>query len=212
MSYPFSRHSVCSPRASSARFADYLTYRIDNKVKIEKPGQAAISGTKAWSTVKGWCWDLTSLGKHKASPRMSQEDLAVFTESLRQHAQQLKIRYKLRPKPVKAIRLGRSEIKLMITTAFDFPESWDVALQDALLVLTFSYIGCRPGSVLPTALYTYFVPWKNISAKPIYRPGTGQDAGKMVLDGYWVIVRLDTFKGYQYLQSLDLEYVQVSPF
>jgi hypothetical protein len=62
--------------------------------------------------------------ENKATPAMNIQEYTTFTESLRQYAQSLKTRCKLKPKPVKAILLGRSEVKLMISAAFSFPKSW----------------------------------------------------------------------------------------
>lgn len=40
----------------------------------------------------------------------------------------------------------------------------------------------------------------------VYVKGTGQDVGKNVLYGFFVWVTIDTFKGYQYLQSMSIAY------
>jgi hypothetical protein len=55
--------------------------------------------------------------------------------------------------------------------------------------------------------YMYVLPWKNITVKPFYRRRVGENEGKMVLDGFWVVVKLDTFRGFQYLQSVAIEQV-----
>jgi hypothetical protein len=55
-------------------------------------------------------------------------------------------------------------------------------------------------------MYGYFLPWKNITIKTLYVDDIGNGHGDMILYGFFVWINIDTFKGYQYLQSLSIDY------
>ncbi|KAJ9103758.1 hypothetical protein QFC21_002220 [Naganishia friedmannii] len=204
-----SKHDVGKEMAKEGiytRMRAYMTYRVDNGRKVQPVGEAEKIVHMNWNTLTQLRWDLVGLVTHKAAPAFTTEARREVIEELCVLSNHLKMKYGLHSQTSRAIPLGRPELLLMIKSCYDYPASWEVALQETTLFLMFWYTSVRPGSLLPTKTYKHHLTWKDIEVKPIYLNGVGADKGHLVLYGFSVNITIDTFKGYQYLQGMNLVY------
>lgn len=130
----------------------------------------------------------------------------MFVDHMLVQSQGLKSRHGLKSTVSKAVHIGRGEVLLAVRSCLQDVINWELALQEVALLLVFWYVGNRPGSLLPSKIYAYFLPWKNITIKPVYVDDFGNGEGDKIFYGFFVWIRIDTFKGFQYHQSLGLDY------
>lgn len=182
-----------------------MVYRVDNARNVGTVEQP-IKKHMAYSSLQRIRWDLTAIAVHKSVPSLSLPEKHLVTEELRVLTQYLKQKYELDSVMRKAVSIGRTETMIAVKHCLEDPNDFEAAIQEVVLLLVHWYIGARPGSILPTKVYNYYLPWKNILLRPIYVPGQGPDTGKMSLYGFFAVITLDTFKGFQYLQSLEISY------
>lgn len=186
---------------------NYMTNCVERERSVRQPDGSTRVVRIAPRTLMTLRWDLRKVAVHKAVPPMTAQERAILEQQLQSHGAYLETAYQLKNPTRKQAILGKLELKLMIESLLDEPNSWDVATQSVLLHLVFFHTGCREGSILVTKTYKSFLKWKDSKVEPIYVPGMEEDGEEndMVLYGFTVTITLDTFKGYQYLKSLEVE-------
>lgn len=194
------------PRLCLERIIQYMIYRVEARREVQTVDGKENTLRLSWGTLTQIRWDLFSILSHKASPPLSSEEMAAAGKKLRSTADHLKNQYDLNSKVTRALQIGRTALMLMIKDCITRPLSWEAALQEVTLYLVFWYLGIRPGSLLPTSSYSFYLTWKQIKVRTIYVDGTGKDKGQKVLYGFFVLITINAFRGYQHLQSLEMEY------
>lgn len=179
--------------------------RVENARDVRQ-GNKTVKKHMMYSTLRTLRFDLRKLARHKANPPMTREELEALDELMVGQVAYLKQEYKLDGRRTKAAIFGKHECRAVIEDLLEYPESWDVAVQSTLLHLVLFHSGLREGSIFPTKTYNGYLKWKQVRIEPIYRPGLAEDGeeGMMVLYGFRVIITIISFKGYQYLESLEI--------
>ncbi len=78
----------------------------------------------------------------------------------------MQVRFDNQEKGEGSLMIGERELRLMIQQLLAEPISYDVAIQDVLLLLVNFYTGCCPGSIMPTKSYNNFLQWNQIKIRP----------------------------------------------
>ncbi|OCF36600.1 hypothetical protein I316_01852 [Kwoniella heveanensis BCC8398] len=168
------------------RLKDYLTIRVlQSKKRDKKTFQFLvnpITGKPIYMTIHGL--------EHYLR-------LALYL-----HAEILIQTYGLTQRKRRKTTLYPSDVRALLEILYENSGSkWDVIVQNAALLLSFMYLGARPGSFLKTAHWPkHYARWKDIKWRPV-RDGQG------TIIGYDLYFTVRSFKGYHMLRDLNITFL-----
>jgi hypothetical protein len=109
--------------------------------------------------------DIFRIASNYSIPAMSNDQLADLKSSLKKEVFHLKPYYILKISRVPKVVFGQAEVRKLITV-LDKPSSWDVVIQEVVLLLVLFYTATHPGTLLPTQNCDYYLPLRNIELHP----------------------------------------------
>ncbi|OCF45414.1 hypothetical protein I317_00659 [Kwoniella heveanensis CBS 569] len=122
--------------------------------------------------------------------------------STSEHAEILITTYGHTQRKRRKTTLYPSEVRALLEILYENSGSkWDVIVQNAALLLSFVYLGARPGSFLKTAHWPkHYARWKDIKWRPV-RDGQG------TIIGYDLYFTVRSFKGFHALRDLNITFL-----
>ncbi|OCF74702.1 hypothetical protein I204_05083 [Kwoniella mangroviensis CBS 8886] len=190
------------------RLQDYLTIRLLRSVKrdritgeilldpkTKKPKYMSIAGLEHYMLI---CMNLLKVAPY---PPLLPTELLHGQTALKKHRETLVKMYNLKHHERRVTTLYPVDIRAMIELALEScEERWDMAVQTSCMLLTFMYLGARPGSVLKTKHYPNdYATWGDVK----WRPSRDTDG---VIQGFDVFFTLKSFKGFHSLKNLRITF------